>query len=126
MRRVILVLAFVTVILESAWLILGPPDVGGALALFGSEVPTLIAGQAIMVLIAWTAIVVAVGALLLSMTHTIGRSRLAQPPAARASILLAAGLMLLVVSVVQHSVTLTPLCCGSGPAAIREAIHLAQ
>jgi hypothetical protein len=126
MRRVILVLAFVTVILESAWVILGPPDVGGALAFFNGGAPTLIAGQAIMVLITWAAIVVAVAALLLSVTHTIGSSRLAQQPTARAGILLAAGLMLLVVSFVQHSLTLTSLCCESGPAAIREAIHLAQ
>ena len=126
MRRVILVLVFVTVILESAWLILGPPAIGGALAFFDNGVPTLIAGQAIMVLIAWAAIAVAVGALLLSVTHTIDRSRFTQQPSARAGIFLAAGLMLLVVSAVQHSVTLTSLCCGSGPAAIREAIHLAQ
>jgi hypothetical protein len=123
---VILVIAFVTVILESAWLILGPPDLGGALSFFDSGVPTLIAGQATMVLIAWAAIVVAVAALLLTMTRAIGTSRLGQQPAARAGILLAAALMLLVVSVVQHSVTATSLCCGSGQADIREALHLAQ
>ncbi len=126
MRRVILVLALVTVILESACVVLGPPDLSGALALFSSGIPTVAAAQAIMVVIAWAAIVLAVGALLLSVTHAIGRSRLAQQPGARAGILLAVGVMLLVVSVVQHSVTLTSLCCQSSPAAIREAIHLAQ
>lgn len=126
MRRAILVLTLVTVILESAWLVLGPPDVTGALALLNSGVPTIKAGQAIIVAIAWAAILVAVGALILSATHTAGMSRLAQQPAARAGILLVVGLLLLVVSVVQHSLTLTSLCCGSGPTAIREAIRLAQ
>jgi hypothetical protein len=126
MRRVILVLAFVTIILESAWVILGPPDVKDAIAFFDSGIPTLVAGQAVMVLIAWLAIVAAVGGLVLSVSHTIGRSQLAQHPTARAGILLAAGLLLLVVSVVQHSLTSTSLCCESSSAAVREAIHLAE
>jgi hypothetical protein len=121
-----LTLGLAATMLESTWLVLGAPDLGQSIMFFNSGIPTLNAGEAVMVLLAWTAILVAVFAMVVSVMHSVARSHLAQEASALARILLTAALVLLVVSAVHRLLPSASVCCGSGPAAIREAIHLAQ
>ena len=126
MRRAILALALGTTMLVSTWVVLGAPDIGRSITFFDSGVPTLTSGEAVMVLLAWAVILVAACAVGVSLMHTVARSRTGQDASTLARVLLTAALVLLVVSAVHRLLPSAPLCCGSGPAAIREAVHLAQ
>jgi hypothetical protein len=125
-RRAIVTLALATTMLESTWLVLGPPDIGESITFFDTGIPTLNAGEAVMVLLAWTVILVAVCAVLISVVHTVAGTHGAHVTSALARILLAAGLVLFVVSAVHRLLPPASICCGSGPTEIREAIDLVQ
>jgi hypothetical protein len=127
MPRAILMLALSTAMLASTWFVLGPPDIGESITFFGGGVPTLNAGEAVMGLLAWVVILVAICAVLTSVMQGAGGSpgaRVVAPSIAR--IVVAAGLVLLVVSAVHRLLPSASICCGSGPAEIREAIRLAR
>jgi hypothetical protein len=126
MRRVMLTLALVTAMLESVWLILGAPDVARSLAFFTAGTPTLGAGEALTALVAWALVVVAVSVVMISAIRGFGRSRAAQHASAKARLLLAAGLLLFALGAMHRLLPSPTACCGSSPAAIREAIQLAQ
>lgn len=126
MRPAILTLALATTMLELTWWVLGAPDIGQSVAFFDSGIPTLNEGEAVMVVLAWIVILVAVCAVVISLMHAVARSQRGQEASAVARILLAAALVLLVVSAVHRLLPSTSVCCGSAPAAIREAIQLAQ
>jgi hypothetical protein len=125
-RRAIITLALAVTMLESTWLVLGPPDIAQTITFFDNGIPTLNAGEAVMVVLAWMVIVVAVGAVLISATRSVAETRSSYLAAALARILLATGLVLFMVSAVQRLLPPASICCGSAPAQIQEAIHLAQ
>jgi hypothetical protein len=119
-------LALATTMLACTWLVLGPPDIGRSIAFFDSGIPTLNAGEAVMTVLGWTVVLVAIGAVLLSVLRTVGGTSRADLASALARILLATGLVLFVVSAVQRLLPPPSICCGSAPAEIQEAIHLAR
>jgi uncharacterized membrane protein YidH (DUF202 family) len=126
MRRAFLMLGLIAFLLGAAGLTLGRPHPEQALAFFGGGVPTRLAAEAVIVVLAWLVIAVAVVGLLAGTLHAVNRQRLLQKPLARATILLAASLVLVIVGVLHRSIPPAQLCCGSDPADISEAIHLAQ
>ncbi len=126
MRRVILTLALVGLLLGAARLTLGTPDVVQALTFFGGGIPTQEAGEAVMTCLAWIVIIVAASGLLVGLTQIVDQAQVLRRPAARAAMLLAASLVLLVVGTVHRSMPPTSVCCGSNAADISEAIQLAQ
>ncbi|HEY6470854.1 MAG TPA: hypothetical protein VI434_13925 [Candidatus Dormibacteraeota bacterium] len=126
MRRVILTLMLVAVLFSAARLTLGTPDVLQALNFFGGGIPTQEAGEAVMTCLAWVVILVAASGLLVGVTQIVGQAQLLRRPAARAAMLLAASLVLLVVGAVHRSMPPKSVCCGSNAADMSEAIHLAQ
>jgi hypothetical protein len=125
-RRAIIMPALATTMLGSTWLVLGPPDISQSISFFDSGIPTLNAGEAVMVLLAWTVVVVAVGAVLIGVMRTVAGTHGANATAALARILLVTGLVLFIVSAVQRLLPPASICCGSAPAEIQEAIHLAR
>jgi hypothetical protein len=125
-RRAIMTLALATTMLESTWLVLGPPDLGRSIGFFDSGIPTLNAGEAVMIILGWTVVLVAIGAVVVSVLRTVAGTSSANLVSALARILLATGLVLFVVSAVQRLLPPPSICCGSAPAEIQEAIHLAQ
>jgi uncharacterized membrane protein YidH (DUF202 family) len=126
MGRVMFTLALITFLLCAARLTLGTPDVVQALTFFAGGIPTQLAGEAVTVLLAWLVILVAVLGLLAGMTRFVDRAQLLRKPSTRATILLAASLMLLVVGAVHRSIPTASVCCGSNALDISEAVHLAQ
>ena len=126
MRRVIFVLALIAFLLCAALLTLGPPDVAQVLTFFAGGIPTQVGGEAVTSLLAWFVILVAVLGLLAGLTRFVDNSQLLRKPSTRATILLAASLMLLVVSAVHRSTPSPSVCCGSDAMDISKAIHLAQ
>jgi uncharacterized membrane protein YidH (DUF202 family) len=126
MRRVIFTLGLSAFLLCAALLTLGPPNAVQAFTFFGGGIPTQVAGQAVTVLLAWLVILVAILGLLAGMTRFIDHAQLLRKPSTRATILLAASLVLLVVGAVHRSIPPPSVCCGSDATDISEAIHLAQ
>lgn len=126
MRRVMLTLGLIAFLLCAARLTLGPPDVLQALTFFAGGIPTQVAGEAATVFLAWLVIAAAVLGLLVGLTRFVDRAQLLRRPTTRATILLAASLMLLVVGAVHRSIPSARVCCGSDAMDISEAIHLAQ
>jgi cytochrome bd-type quinol oxidase subunit 2 len=125
-RRVLLTLALAGAAIESAWLLLGPPDVIGAMAFFTDRFPALDTERALMVTLAWLLIAAVVGIAITAVFRAIGRSQRRRQTSIGASVLLTAGMLILVVSVVHRSLPSPTACCGSGAAEIREAIQLAH
>ena len=126
MRRVVLTLALAAATLESMWLILGAPDVGRSLAFFNAGTPSLEAGEALTVLVAWALVVVAVSAGMISAIRSFRRSRSAHDASAKARLLLAAGLLLFALGAMHRLLPSPTACCASSSEAVREAIQLAQ
>jgi phosphatidylglycerophosphate synthase len=79
-----------------------------------------------MVVLAWMVIVVAVGAVLISAMRSVAEAHNSYLATALARILLATALVLFIVSAVQRLLPPASICCGSAPAEIQEAIHLAK
>lgn len=126
MRRVLSTVVVVAVMLEAAWQVLGPPEIGRAISFLDGGIPTLNEGEAVTALIAWAVILVASAAALAGVMSAIGWARLLAQPSARAAMFLVAGLLLLAVSAIQRAVPTTLVCCASGPSYVREAIQLAR
>jgi hypothetical protein len=125
-RRAITTLTLATMMLASTWVVLGLPDLGRSSAFFDSGIPTLDSGEAVMVLLAWMVVLTAVITVLVSMMRKVASTPHAHATSALAGVLLAVALVLFVVSAVHRLLPPASICCGSGPAEIREAIHLAQ
>ncbi len=126
MRRVMFVLALVAFLLCAALLTLGPPDVVQVLTFFSGGIPTQVAGEAVTVFLAWLVILIAVLGLLAGLLRFVNHAHLLRQPSTRATILLAASLMLLVVGAAHRSMPSASVCCGSDAMDISKAIHLAQ
>lgn len=111
--------------LTAGWFVLRIPDAGQAIAFFTSGTPSLLAGEALMKVVAWLAIAVATfGAVF---TMAAGKSKLPlRGNSPYVPFLLTVALVLLAVGAVQRSLPAASVCCGSGPANIREAIRLAR
>lgn len=125
-RRAIITVALATTMLASTWAVLGLPDLGRSIAFFDSGIPTLDSGEAVMVLLAWVVVLTAVIAVLISMMRGVARTPRTHASSTLAGVLLAVALVLFVVSAVHRLLPPASICCGSGPAELREAIHLAQ
>src|ERR1700680_687237 len=119
MPRAILTLALATTMLESTWFVLGPPDIGQSITFFDGGVPTVSAAEAVMGLLAWVVILVAICAVLISVMRGRGRWPGAHVAPSVARILVAAGLVLLVVSAVHRLLPSASICCGHRPAESR-------
>jgi hypothetical protein len=124
--RAITPLTLASTILATTWVVLGLPDLGRSTAFFDSGIPTLDSGEAVMVLLAWMVALTAVIAVLVSMMRSVARPPRTHAISALAGVLLAVALVLFVVSAVHRLLPPASVCCGSGAAEIREAIHLAQ
>jgi hypothetical protein len=125
-RRAITTLTLASTILASTWVVLGLPDFGRSTAFFDSGIPTLESGEALMVLLAWMVVLVAVIAVLVGTMRSIARTPHTHATSGLAGVVLAVALVLLVVSAVHRLLPPASICCGSGPAEIREAIQLAR
>jgi hypothetical protein len=126
LRRPAVTLGLLVMMLASAWLVLRVPDMNAAVAFFSNGIPTMVAGVAVMALLAWLVIAVAICA---TFVRAIREARGAHPNGKlipSASMLLAVGLLLLVLGVVQRTLPATSICCGAGPANLREATQLAR
>ena len=125
-RRSVPLVSLVMVMLIAAWLVLRPPDVSQALGFFTDRIPTLRAGEAVMKVLAWLVVVAAACIAVVTMV----KANVNVPPhrssVSVSSIFLAVGLLLLAVGAIQRALPAASLCCGSGPADIREAIRFAH
>lgn len=125
-RRSVPLVTLVVVMLIATWLVLQPPDISQALAFFTEGIPSLGAADAVMKMLAWLVVVAA--ACIAALTTV--KANVNVPPhrssVSLASVFLTIGLLLLAVGAVQRALPAASLCCGSGPADIREAIRLAH
>ncbi len=119
-------LVLVVPMFMAAWLVLRPPDVGLATAFFAMSVPTLASGDAMMSLLAWMAVAIAVSGTTIVVFRRVSKSHAGHPPTSFAAFLLVIGLLLLTISGVQRALPSASVCCGSGSANIREAMQLAR
>jgi hypothetical protein len=124
--KVVPALTLVLTTLAAAWLVLRPPDVGQVVVFFSAGVPSLVAGEAVMTLLAWLVVVGAGCATVFSVVQGIRRSHTTRQSASYASLFLVVGLLLLAVGAIRHSLPSASLCCGSGSVNIREAEDLAR
>ncbi len=124
-RRMVLGLGPVFAMVVAARLVLRLPDLGQTVAFFTASVPTLSAGEAAMTMLAWIVVFTATCLGLVSVARQGRRSR-SRNPTLIAWVFLAAGLTLLAVGAVHHSLPGTAACCGSGSEAMREAVQLAR
>ncbi|MFI5285448.1 MAG: hypothetical protein ACHQ4F_03930 [Candidatus Dormibacteria bacterium] len=124
-RRSLPLITLVLVMLIATWLVLRPPDIGQALAFFTERIPSLGAAEAVMTVLAWLVVVAAVCIAVLT-TVKNANVRPHRSAVSLVSVFLVVGLLLLAVGAVQRALPATSLCCGSGPADIREAIRLAH
>jgi hypothetical protein len=125
-RRATPVLSLSVAMLAAAWFVLRAPDVAQAYVFFTTGIPSLAAGEAVMTLLAWLVVVVAAGATFMGVFRGIWASRVRAHSTSYASLFLAVGLLLLAVGAVERALPAASMCCGSGPANIREAIQLAH
>jgi hypothetical protein len=125
-RRAALTLSLVVTMLAAARFVLRAPDVAQAFVFFTTGIPSLAAGEAVMTLLAWLAVVVAACATFLGFFRGTWASRVRAHSTSYASLFLVVGLLLLVVGAVQRVLPTASMCCGSGPANIREAIQLVR
>jgi hypothetical protein len=125
-RRLIAAMIVGAAMLAASWWVLRPPDIGQAIAFFTAASPTLGAGEAVMAVIAWLAVLIATCGTLVSILRDAWRASLARRPTTYASLILVVGLLLLAVGAVQRSLPSASVCCGSGAANVREAVQLAH
>jgi hypothetical protein len=125
-RRVILRLAPMIAMIVAAWFVLRAPDADQTMAFFTSGVPSLAAGEATMTIIAWLVLAGVACLAVVSALLEIRRSRRGGGSTSVTVAFLVAGVMLLGVSAVHHSLPGASVCCGSGAANVREAIQLAR
>ena len=113
-------------LVAAAIVVLGRPDPAAAARFFNSGIPTIEDGEAVVSLISWIVIAaiaaVSVGGSFLRFT----RSDILRQRSRRAALVFSAGLLLLVVSVVQRSLPVSvSVCCGDELTAAQEAEALA-
>jgi hypothetical protein len=125
-RRAILRLAPVIAMIAAAWFVLRAPDADQTMVFFTSGVPSLAAGEATMTIIAWLVVAGVACLAVVSALREIRRSRRGGGSTSVIAAFLVAGVMLLAVGAVRHSLPGPSVCCGSGPANVREAIQLAR
>ncbi len=126
MRRATPALGLIVAMLASAWFVLRAPDVAQAYVFFTAGIPSLAAGEAVMTLLAWLVVIVAASATFMGVFRGSWASRVRAHSTSYASLFLVVGLLLLAVGAVQRALPAASMCCGSGPANIREAIQLAH
>ncbi|MFZ0180719.1 MAG: hypothetical protein WAL84_12740 [Candidatus Dormiibacterota bacterium] len=126
MRRATPALILIVTMLAVAWFVLRAPDVAQAYVFFTMGIPSLAAGEAVMTLLAWLVVVVAAGATFLGVFRGVRASRVRAHSTSYASLFLVVGLLLLAVGAVERELPAASMCCGSGPANMREAIQLAH
>lgn len=119
-------LSLLVTMLAAAWFVLRAPDVAQAYLFFTTGIPSLAAGEAVMALLAWLVVVVAAVATFMGVFRGIWASRIRAHSTSYASLFLVVGLLLLAIGAVQRALPAASMCCGSGPADIREAIQLAH
>jgi hypothetical protein len=125
-RRLLAPLVGLVALVGAGVAILGRPDLTAAWRFFSGGVPTLYEGEAVMALLGWLVVlVVAAAGVGLTVNSAAGTRPLAQP-LARATLLLAAGILLLGLALVRVSLPRYSMCCGSDAARIEEALRLVQ
>lgn len=125
-RRGALGLVPILAMIVAAWLVLHAPDPAQTWAFFTSGIPSMAAAEAAMTMLAWLVVSIAAGVALVIIGQRLRRSRSGRQATSAASVFLAVGLTLLAVAAVRHAVPGESVCCGSGPANVREAIQLAR
>jgi len=125
-RRLIAALIMSATMLLGAWVVLRPLDFGQAITFFTAASPTLGAGEAVMVVVAWLAVAIATCGTLVSVIRDVRKPSPDRRTTAYAPLILAVGLLLLAAGAVQRSLPAASVCCGSGAANVREAVLLAH
>jgi hypothetical protein len=125
-RRSAVMLALSGTMFVAAGVVLRPPDVSDGVSFFVGGIPTMAAGEAVLALVAWLAIVLAVFATVLEALRDIRASTPHLKTAPGVSLVLAVGLLLFAFGAVERALPMASICCGSGSANIREATELAR
>jgi hypothetical protein len=125
-RRNVVVVGLFVAMLVASLLVLRAPDVSESIAFFNTGIPTMAGAEAVMALIAWFVIAVAVCAAVVGVVGDIRKTRLNRKTYPTASIFLAIGLLLFAFGALQRALPTSSICCGTGSANIREATQLAR
>jgi hypothetical protein len=126
LRRTAVMLSVSGMVLIAAWLVLRSPNVGQGVAFFTTGIPTMATGEAVVALLAWAVIVIAVSATVWNAVVDIKKRRTNPKTHSTASMLLAVGLLLFAFGALQRALPASSICCGSGSVNVREAISLAR
>ena len=126
-RRTLPATVLALLLLAAAYLVLGRPDPGQAARFFAGGIPTMEDGEAVVALISWIVVAgiaaISIGGSLRALT----RSDVLRQRSRRAVLAFAAGLLLLLVAVVQRSLPATvSVCCGDQASAAQEAQSLGK
>ena len=126
-RRTLPATTLALLLLAAAYFVLGRPDPGQAAQFFGGGIPTVEGGEAVVSIISWIVVggiaVLAVAGSVRALT----RSDVLRQRSRRAVLACAAGLLLLVVAVVQRSLPASvSICCGDEVTAAQEAQSLGK
>lgn len=126
-RRTLPTTVLALLLLAAAFLVLGRPDPGQAARFFGGGIPTIEEGEAVVALISWIVVAAIAAISIAGSLHALTRSDILRQRSRRAVLAFAAGLLLLVVAVVQRSLPATvSVCCGDQTAAAQEAQSLGR
>lgn len=126
-RRTLPATTLALLLLAAAFFVLGRPQPEQAEQFFGGGIPTVEDGEAVVSIISW--IVVAAVAILsvAGSVRALTRSDVLRQRSRRAVLACAAGVLLLVVAVVQRSLPASvSICCGDEVTAAQEAQSLGK
>lgn len=127
LRRTLPATALALLLLAAAYVVLGRPDPGQAMRFLGGGIPTIEEGEAVVSLISW---VVVAGIALISVggsLRALTRSDMLRQRSRRAALAVAAGMLLLLVAIVQRSLPASvSMCCGDEVTAAQEAQSLGK
>ncbi len=125
-RRAIPSLVMTTVLIVSAVISLGMPDLGLAGDYLGGGIPTEQSALAVASIVCWV-LIAGVGIATLTMSiRTATDIQLGQRRWTRATMFVASGVVVLGMGALNHVTTTYSMCCGSDPAHIAEAQQLVQ
>ena len=126
-RRTLPATALALLLLAAAFFVLGRPDPGQAARFFSGGIPTIEEGEAVVALISWIVVAGIAAISIGGSLHALTRSDVLRQRSRRAVLTFTAGLLLLLVAVVQRSLPATvSVCCGDQAAAAQEAQSLGK
>lgn len=126
-RRTLPATALALLLLAAAFFVLGTPNPGQVARFFGGGIPTIEEGEAVVALISWSVVAAIAAVSIGGSLRALTRSDVLRQRSRRAVLAFAAGLLLLLVAVVQRSLPATvSVCCGDQTAAAQEAQSLGK